>query len=202
MIVVDVETTGLRPEKNSIVSIGAIDFSNPQNQFYQECRIWEGAEISDQALKVNGFTKEEITNPDKPSLEETVFKFIEWTKNIEDQTLAGHNVWFDALFLRDALNRAKVKGYSLEERFGSRNVDLHSECYAHHLKKGINPPKKNERTDLNLDKVLLYVGLLEEPNPHNALTGAKMEAEAFSRFFFGKALFEEFEKYSIPNYLK
>ena len=113
MIVVDVETTGIYPEKNSIVSIGALDFSNPQNQFYKECRIWEGAEISDKALEINGFTKNEITSLDKSSLEETVFKFIEWTKNIEDQTLAGHNVWFDALFLRDALNRAKVRGYSL-----------------------------------------------------------------------------------------
>ena len=62
MIVVDVETTGLYPNKNSIVSIGAVDFLNPVNTFYQECRIWRGAKISDQALEVNGFTKKQITS--------------------------------------------------------------------------------------------------------------------------------------------
>jgi len=59
MIMVDVETTGVDAKKNSIISIGAVDFSNPQNQFYKECRIWEGAEITQQALYINGFTKED-----------------------------------------------------------------------------------------------------------------------------------------------
>ena len=45
MIVVDVETTGVDARKNSIVSIGAVDFENQKNQFYGECKIWEGAEI-------------------------------------------------------------------------------------------------------------------------------------------------------------
>ena len=78
MIVVDVETTGVDSKKNSIVSIGAIDFSNPQNQFYQECRVWEGAEIAQQALYINGFTKEQITDKNKPTLKEAIESFIKW----------------------------------------------------------------------------------------------------------------------------
>ena len=58
MIIIDVETTGLDPERCSLVSIGAVDFSCPERQFYGECQAWDGAEVSADALAINGFTKE------------------------------------------------------------------------------------------------------------------------------------------------
>mgnify|MGYP001597431851 FL=1 len=197
MIVIDVETTGVYPEKNSIVSIGAVDFSKPENQFYEECRVWEGADITLGALSINGFTEEQITEPNKMSLEEAVKKFINWTEEIEERTFAGENPNFDKSFLEDSLKR-----YKMDYRVGHRIIDLHSLSYAHHLKRGLIPPAKNGRTDLNLNKTLVYVGLPSEPKSHNALTGAKMEAEAFSRLIYGKNLLPEFEKYKIPDYLK
>ncbi len=202
MIVVDVETTGVDFLKNSIVSIGALDFSKPENQFYEECRIWEGAEINEEALKINGFSREQIINPEKISLEETVKKFIDWAKNIEDKTFAGENPVFDYIFLRTSAQK-----YNLPWNFGrtegtGRSVDLHSLCYSNYLKRKLIPPMKNGRTDLNTNKILQYVGLPEEPNPHNALTGAKMEAEAFSRLIYGRGLLKEFGKFQIPDYLK
>ena len=42
MIVLDTESTGLNPLTDSILSIGAIDLNDPTNQFYDECRIWDG----------------------------------------------------------------------------------------------------------------------------------------------------------------
>ena len=60
MIVLDVEASGTEAHKHSIVSLGALDFMNPTNRFYEECRVWEGAHIMDEALVVNGFTKEQI----------------------------------------------------------------------------------------------------------------------------------------------
>ncbi|MEK6823874.1 MAG: 3'-5' exonuclease [Nanoarchaeota archaeon] len=197
MIVLDIETTGVYPEKNSMVSIGAVDFSKPENQFYAECRIWEGAEITQEALNINGFTKEQITNTNKHSLEEAVGKFIQWMEKIEDKTLAGENPSFDRDFLKNSVERCGIN-----YRLGHRIIDLHSLSYAHHLKRGLIPPAKNGRTDLNLNKTLVYVGLPSEPKSHNALTGAKMEAEAFSRLIYGKNLLPEFEKYKIPDYLK
>jgi len=52
---------------------------------------------------------------------------------------------------------------------------------------------------MNLDKILNYVGLPDEPRPHNGLCGAKLEAEAFSRLVNDKSLLEEYGKYSIPD---
>ena len=61
MIVADLETTGLDSRKHSILSIGAMDFENQENTFYGECRIRENSEIDEEALRVNGFTREKIT---------------------------------------------------------------------------------------------------------------------------------------------
>ena len=74
-------------------------------------------------------------------------------------------------------------------------------CYFHHLKRGVVPPTKENRTALNLDKIANYVGLPDESKPHHALNGAKLEAEAFSRFIYGKPLFEEFKRFPVPDYL-
>ncbi len=65
MIVVDVEASGVDYEKNSIVSVGAFDFDNPDNRFYKECRIWDGSHINKESLEVNGFSEEEIKDKNK-----------------------------------------------------------------------------------------------------------------------------------------
>jgi DNA polymerase III epsilon subunit-like protein len=67
MMVVDVEASGTEYQKHSIVSIGAIDFDRPENRFYAECKLWEGAHVMEGALEVNGFTEAEITDPTKKS---------------------------------------------------------------------------------------------------------------------------------------
>lgn len=206
MIVLDVETTGIYPNKNSIVSIGALDFSNPENQFYRECRVWEGAEITQEALDINGFTKEEITDTYKISLEGAVKDFLQGVGDIKDKTLAGENISFDINFLKDSIVR-----YGIDYYVGNRKIDLYSKCrivelhtesYTHHIKRGLEPPMKDGRSDLNLNKTLEYVGLPEEQKPHHALTGANLEAEAFSRLIYGKSLLKEFEKYEVPDYLR
>lgn len=194
MIVIDVETSGTNPYKNSILSIGALDFNNPENQFYQECQIFEGAEISQEALKVNGFTEQEIKN--KKNQEEVIKEFIEWLSKIEDITIMGMNPMFDRNFLD-----ATIKRYKINFNLGYKTIDLHSICYIHLLKREIKISTYNNSSALSTDNILNYVGLPSEPKPHNALNGAKLEAEAFSRLIFNKNLLKEFEKYKIPEYL-
>lgn len=195
-MVVDVETTGTVKEIHSIVSIGAVDFFNPGNHFYKECRIWEGAKITEKALEINGFSIEDITNPNKASLEDTIKEFLTWTKNITDKTLGGYHPSFDRDFLKNSAER-----YGIKWDPGYRTVDLHSLSYGEHIVFDVEMPIKDGKSDLSLDKTLNFVGLPAEPKPHNALTGVKLEAEAFSRIIYKRGwLFEEFMHYNLPHH--
>lgn len=195
MIVVDVETSGLDPARHSIVSIGAVDFAYPASRFYRECRPFDGAEVDPGALAVNGFTLERLSDPALPSLFDAVQDFLAWAKGCADQTLAGMNTFFDRDFLHSAAER-----YHVGWPFGRRIIDLHSVCYTHMLSRGQHPPTKGARADLKNDRILVYVGLPEEPTPHHGLTGALMEAEAFSRLLHGRPLLQEFELYPLPEW--
>lgn len=195
MIVVDVEASGTEYHKHSIVSIGALDFDNPKNQFYDECRIWDGAHIMEGALEVNGFTEEEITDPMKKTEAEIVRAFLAWAWEIDDRTLAGQNVSFDRDFLKAASERA-----GLDWDLAYRTIDTHSLAWMHIVKRGMEPPidKEKHRSALNLDAVLNYTGIPDEPAPHNALTGALSHAEVISRLLYDKKLLPEFEEFAIP----
>ena len=91
MLVVDVEASGTEAKKHSIVSIGALDIANPTNRLYEECRVWDGAHIMDEALAVNGFTKEQITDSKKQSEADAVHRFLHWSESVDERTLAGQN---------------------------------------------------------------------------------------------------------------
>ncbi|MSR78577.1 MAG: hypothetical protein EXS59_00310 [Candidatus Taylorbacteria bacterium] len=194
MIVIDVEASGVSPEKNSLVSVGAVDFANPDRRFYEECRIWDGAHVDKDALAVNGFTREQISDTKKKSDREVVLDFLEWINNSEEKTIAGHNPSFDRDFLQATAYR-----YHINWPLAHRTIDLHSVCYFDMIRKGITPPTLHGHSALNLDAVLRYVGIPDEPKPHNALTGALVETEAFSRLFYGKSLLPEFTSYPLKK---
>lgn len=195
MLILDVEASGTEYQKHSIVSIGAVDLEDPTNRFYGECKIWDGAHIMDGALEVNGFTKEEITDESKQTEGELVKAFIEWSQHMSDRTLAGQNVSFDRDFVKAALERIG-EPYDL----AYRTIDTHSLCWMHHVKRGLEVPidAQHRRSALNLDAVLNYCGIPDEPEPHNALTGAISHAEVISRLLYDKKLLPEFEQFDIP----
>lgn len=188
--------SGLDPHTNSIVSIGAIDFDTPSRQMYEECRVWDGAHIEDEALEVNGFTKEQVTDSKKQTEGELVHKFIAFAQGMADTTMAGQNVFVDLFFLQAAARRVGHTAWP----FAHRILDIHTMCFEHMIKRGLTPPIDPEKkhTALNLTAVLAYCGIPAEPKPHNALTGAKCNAEVISRLLYGKKLLPEFDKYAMP----
>lgn len=192
MIVVDIEATGLDHRNHSLLSIGAVDFENPERQFYGECRAWEGAHLDPEALAVNGFTSTECLNPGKDSLEELMVRFHHWMSQSNDRILAGHNISFDRDFLNSSLQRAKINF-----AFPYRTIDLHTLAYTTCRTKGIPIPERNGHPALSSDAVMRLLGLPEEPKPHIALMGAKIAAEAFSRLMYGKNLLPEFAEYPM-----
>jgi DNA polymerase III epsilon subunit-like protein len=194
MLVLDVESSGTEAHKHSIVSIGALDFSNPSNRLYEECRVWDGAHIMDEALAVNGFTKEQITDPSKQSEGELVHRFLDWSEGLAERTFVGQNVSFDRDFVKYAAERAGRTVWP----FAFRTIDTHTLCYMHMVRRGLQPPVVNRRSALDLDAVLNYCGIPREPEPHNALTGALSHAEVTSRLLYGRKLLPEFEQFPIP----
>lgn len=193
MIIIDVETTGVNPDQNSLVSIGAVDFANPNIQFMEECQIWPGAHVEETALAVNGFTRDSLTDPHKKTEAETITNFLNWLEGRDDMVIAGQNVFFDTGFIRSAAKRAGVLC-----NLSVRIVDLHSITYAHMIKRGITPPIFNRKTALDSDKIMEYVGIGAEPKPHIAINGALYEAEAFSRLMHDRPLLAQFESMEIP----
>ncbi len=194
MIIVDVEASGTDYARHSIVSLGALEFERPDNRLYLECQIWHGAHISDEALAVCGYSREEVTDPNKMTEGELVRNFLGWMETIEDRTLAGQNVSFDRDFLRAAALREH-----LEWPFAYRTIDTHTLAYMHMTQRGILVPHEKHHSALNLDAVLNYVGIPDEPEPHNALTGALSHAEVISRLLYGKNLLPEFDAYALPE---
>ncbi len=194
MIVLDVEASGLSPERCSILSLGAVDLNDPTNQFYEECAAWEGAHITDEALSINGFTREEIADGSKKSEADLIASFVAWaTDRPEDRTLAAQNVSFDLEFVQQACKRAGI-----ECPFGKRTLDVHTLTWSHMVQKGLTPPLLNHHSAINLDFALRYVGIPEEPRPHNGLTGALCHAEVIARIAYNRKIFPEFSEYDIP----
>ena len=183
MIILDTETSGVDAYKDSLVSVGAIEFENPKNEFYAECRIWEGAHIDDKSLTVNGFSREQITDQKKKTDREVLEEFLEWTYSCGERTLVGQNPSFDESFLK-----ATAERYHINWPLAKRTIDLHSVVYFDMLKKGLKPPtdEKMLHSKLNLSRILEYVGMKDERKKHNALEDAKLEAETFRRLIYGK----------------
>ncbi len=169
---------------------------SPGNTFYGECSLFDGAEVNERALEINGFTRENIMPGKKQSPEELAKAFFKWTQTISNITLAGENVAFDQAFLKNGFHKAKLPWI-----YGYRLVDLHSLHYLYTLAENSIPLKDNV-SSLSLQKTLQFVGLPREPDPHHALTGAKLEAEAFSRIILKKNLLQEFAQHPIPAYLR
>ena len=168
---VDVETTGLDPATTSIVSIGAVDIETPERTFYMECLPWVGALIHEGALKVNGFTIDQIMAFEK-SEAEAIQAFFDWaTEGGASPIMVAHNASFDKLFVGHAAVRANIKN-----PFSFRSVDIHSIVYMHLLRTGKEIPQK-----LSLNACLELLGFDREPDPHNALTGAKCNTDIFKK---------------------
>jgi hypothetical protein len=90
----------------------------------------------------------------------------------------------------------------VEVLFHYHTDDLHSIVRSAHRRLGLPLPVTEGLSRISLDKALEFVGLPPEPKPHNALNGAKHEAEVIHRVEKGIHLFDEFARYPVPDYLR
>lgn len=171
MIILDIETSGVSPQENGVLSLGAVD-SRSDAEFYMECKLRHGAIAHPRALEINGFSDEEIRDHRKPTDIEVYEKFLWWTEEIKNHygytkpiVLAGHNIGhFDILFLEEIHTRSEMQ--QLKFPFPYRTVDLHSLAYGRFGE------------SLSHEEICIKLGLQPEPKPHHALYGARSEKEA------------------------
>ena len=110
-IVLDTETTGLKPEEgHRIIEIGAIEIINyvPTGEVYH-VYINPQMEIAADATEVHGMTQESLK--DKPVFAEIADDFI---KFIGDAPLVIHNAPFDMGFINEELKRLGKKALPME----------------------------------------------------------------------------------------
>jgi len=193
MIILDVETTGTEAYKHGLLSIGAVDFDEPSRRFYGECKVRNDAHIKKEALEINGFTEIQIHDIAKQSESELAEKFVQWALKARDHTIAGQNPYLDYDFVRLAAERGHI-----DFPVAKRTIDLHTLCYMHMVKCGLEPPIRNQRSDINSGFICRYVGIPEEGKPHIGINGALWEAEAISRILKSKNLIGEFSQFPIP----
>lgn len=150
-IVVDVETTGLDPKKDEIISIGAVKRgkTGQKESFFH---IIECSKVIPPAIqKLTGLTNE-IVEAGEP-----LVKVLRAFRNfIGDERIVGYNLRFDIEFLDYAFKKVKL------ERKSNELVDLLAIV-----------KKKNRFLDnYKLDTVLQAYGI-ENKQPHQALEDAK-----------------------------
>lgn len=102
---IDVETTGLDPEKNGLIEVSfGLKTELISNSFDKILTLRvnpEGYEVEDRALEVNGFTREEIvTFPKAEEHKEALESFFGSCLGVVP---VGHNVKFDLAFIEKQL---------------------------------------------------------------------------------------------------
>lgn len=197
MIVLDVEATGLDHSSCSLVSIGALEFENPENQFYKECRIDKGAKIEKKAMEILGLTEYELNNPRKPTSTQIIRSFVRWSKKIPNRTLLGQVVHFDFQWFQNAYFKNIIK-----EPLHYRLIDLHSVVITKMIELGVKVPEKEGVYNLGLTRICDFCGIPDEREYHNALQDVIIETELLYRLWYGVNKFDAYNDYPVPDYLK
>jgi hypothetical protein len=174
--VVDVETTALAKDahRGSLVSIGAVHPLTGET-FYCQCWVREGAYIDPESMAVH--MADWTDDRTQPSEAEAITRLVHWAKKRGIKLIGGKNPMFDLRWLEAAWMRAQ-EGRQEPGKFPltHRTLDLHSLALAWAL---INRPVVVTSEGFKTDDVYRLLGMPDEPKPHHALTGARMEAKAF-----------------------
>lgn len=168
-ISVDCETTGIDPVKNGIISVGACLFDRDDN-LYIENLLREGVEINSRALEVNGETREGLRKRSETggfiSEYQLLLTVVDFAQKHQAFVIVGKNPKFDYGFLLEIWKRN-----GLPERdfpFSYRTIDYSALAIPLMLMEGLSIPEKG----FSSGDIQDFLGLEEEPKPHNALTGA------------------------------
>ena len=178
---VDVESAGLDPQVNGILSVGACALDG--GEYYGECHLYSHQKAEKAALKINGLKEEDIiykAGHDLDSPHEMVRKFVEWSRKCLRKEapigyIIGKNPRWDYEMLKAPWDNVFAKDGPNPEPFpfSHRVIDLTSIAALAYLKDGREIPAGG----ISSGELQKYLKMDNEPSPHNALTGAKYNRE-------------------------
>jgi len=94
-VAIDLETTGLRPERNDIIEVAAVTFADGDILDEWSSLVNPHTEIPEKIVQLTGITQEMVE--DAPD----IFKVrANFKRILGENVLVGHNVGFDLAFLR------------------------------------------------------------------------------------------------------
>jgi DNA polymerase III alpha subunit (gram-positive type) len=120
---IDVETTGLDPDRNAVIQIACSFYKDKTlvTSFEGKFPVTEKDIVDLGALQVNKFNYQEIFNF-QSSLNELVEFLLKLPQSREDPIiLSGHNILFDITALKKLLKKNNIEG--LDRLFSYRIVD-------------------------------------------------------------------------------
>ncbi len=176
IIAIDVETTGISPEKERIIEIGAF---RPETGEIFRTLINPGRPLPDKITELTGITDDMLV--DAPEEAEAIQRLLEFMG--DDTVLLGHNVSFDHSFLVQAIRRC---GFP-EPVF--QGIDTLK------LSRVLCPELPNKKLETMVD----HFGLTNE-RAHRAFEDAKVTVELYQCL---KAMNKEPELFwPVPMYFK
>ena len=115
VVFVDVETTGLDPEKDSVIQIGVVrtDYTGVEIKDRLSVKVLPTTQVHPQAAAVNGYTREAWVGASEPLAAAKQLHAI--SRGAE---FAAHCVWFDVRFCENLLRR---NGFTVP--WGRRYID-------------------------------------------------------------------------------
>jgi len=165
--IIDLETTGLDPDKHEIIEIGAVIFDDEKPGSLETVNIKVIPEhienASPKALEVNGYKKEDWT--DAVTLEKAMSIL---SPKVGDSIFCAHNMIFDWGFLN-----AACKKLFIELPFNHRKIDLFTIAWA-----------KIDHSKMkywNLKAICEELEIEPEPAIHRAINGAMTEYEVYKK---------------------
>ena len=192
-VVLDTETTGISvKEGHRIVEIGCIELDNlipTKNNFH--CYLNPEREVSEDALKVHGYTDEFLQKQKKFS--EVIDQFLNFIKN---KRLIIHNSAFDLshinnelkLFGKESIKNEVVDTLTLaREKFPGSQVSLDALCKRFRIDNS-NRVKHTALVDCQL-LAKVYINLIDQKEP--TLDFQEKENENKNEKIYNKAYFKK-----------
>jgi DNA polymerase III epsilon subunit-like protein len=196
MIALDIETSGRNKVDCGIWQIGAVDLITLE-EFLGECRIDDEDLVELGAVKVHRKNENYLRNYERKSQRELLENFSLWVgepREMRDFLCQGPDM--DVGFIG-----IKLRKYGMRN-FRQRSFDLHTIAQTKYHSLHGKFLSKGSRSDMDLVNILKFCGFKGDSRKnHNALEDAKLTGECFSRLIKGRALFPEYSKIEIPDYL-